>query len=100
MWRKLALLACLALSASAQRAINDVSSGAWTAKLKGPWLWQAVDDMQWASPALDDSGWHAWKVPGPPPKSEWVSKSPYWFRLHVKLGNISDPGLLLGPIAY
>src|SRR4051812_34041604 len=95
MWHKLALLACLALSASAQRAVTDARSGDWTAKLNGPWLWHTGDNLSWASPSFDDSGWTRLSVLGVSPRDRR-----YWIRIHLESGPMSDPGLLLGPVAY
>src|ERR1700760_3450234 len=95
MWRKLALVAFLAWSASAQRTISDATSGPWTAELNGTWLWHEGDDMQWASAAFDDSRWSRVNIPGTPPAA-----LRYWVRIPVQLGKISDPAIMVGPIAH
>lgn len=95
MWHKLLLLSCLALAMSGRQVI-DATSGPWTAELTGPWRWHAGDNLQWASPALEDSTWKALPVPGPLPRTS----GPYWIRLKVETGTMTNPGLLLGPIAY
>jgi hypothetical protein len=74
---------------------SKAATGPWSAELNGTWLWHAGDDMQWASPAFDDSAWPVLRVPGPLPPTQQ-----YWIRLSVQLGRVSDPGLLVGPIAY
>src|SRR4051812_44270634 len=65
MWRKLAVLACLALGASAQEAISNATSGPWTAELDGVWRWLEGDNLAWASPTFDDSTWPRLAVPVP-----------------------------------
>ena len=74
---------------------SNATAGPWTAELNGNWLWHAGDNMQWTSPSFDDSTWPVLHVPGRPP-----SAPRYWIRIPVRLGPVSDPGLLLGPIAY
>src|SRR5689334_14368862 len=93
MWRKLALLACLAWSVSAQDAISNATSGPWTAELNGTWRWHAGDDARWAAPSFDDSNWPHLTLPGSPP-----NMLRYWIRIPVRVGTFVHPGLLLGPI--
>ncbi len=95
MWRKLALLACLALHVLAQGTISNATSGPWTAELNGTWRRHPGDNLQWAAPSFDDSNWLPLQIPGPVPLDRQ-----YWIRIPVQLGRVSDPGLLLGPIAY
>jgi hypothetical protein len=90
MWLSLIPFALLSVPAA-----SNATSGPWTAELNGTWLWHAGDNMQWASPAFDDSAWGRLALPGPPPNAPQ-----YWIRISVQLGTLSDPGLLLGPIAY
>src|SRR5689334_826884 len=94
MWRAVALFCFAVIGAGAETAIK-AESGPWTASLDGEWRWHAGDDLRWASPSFDDSDWPVLHVPGPVPQTR-----PYWIRLHVALGQISDPGLMLGPIAW
>ncbi|MBV9675080.1 MAG: SpoIIE family protein phosphatase, partial [Acidobacteriaceae bacterium] len=94
MWRVVVLFSCTLMGARAQTNIQ-AASGPWTATLDGTWLWHAGDNMQWASATFDDSHWSPLRVPGPLPPDRQ-----YWIRLHVQTGGTSDPGLLLGPIAY
>ncbi|MFL6450061.1 MAG: SpoIIE family protein phosphatase [Bryobacteraceae bacterium] len=94
MWRALALLCLIVLGAAAQTIVN-AESGPWAATLDGTWRWHSGDDRRWASPAFDDSGWPALRVPGPVPNSR-----AYWIRLSVALGPTTDPASMLGPIAY
>ncbi|MFL6450065.1 MAG: SpoIIE family protein phosphatase [Bryobacteraceae bacterium] len=96
MWRKLAVLACLALGASAQEAISNATSGPWIAELNGIWRWHEGDTMEWAAPPFDDSWWALLPNPGPLPRPNEI----YWIRLHLRLGALSDPGLMLGSIGY
>jgi sigma-B regulation protein RsbU (phosphoserine phosphatase) len=93
MWRGLALL-CFTVLAAATQTI-DATSGPWSATLDGTWRWHPGDDMRWAPAAFDDSEWTKLALPSPPP-----SAPQYWVRIPVLLGTLSDPGLLLGPIAY
>jgi hypothetical protein len=93
MCRSIALFCFAVLAAGAQTI--DATSGAWSASLDGTWRWHPGDDMRWASSSFDDSKWPALPVPGPLPPNR-----NYWIRLHVQLGPLSDPGLLLGPVAY
>ncbi len=95
MRRKLAILACLALDILAQSKISDATSGPWTAELNGVWRWHGGDDVRWAAPSFDDSKWLDLKTPGPPPQTAGI----YWLRLQVRIGGLSSPALLLGPIA-
>src|SRR5581483_4958379 len=95
MWRKLAVLACLASGAFASNAITNATSGPWTAELNGTWRWHAGDNMQWAWPGFDDSNWRPLQLSGSVPLDRQ-----YWIRIPVELGHVSDPGLLLGPFAY
>jgi sigma-B regulation protein RsbU (phosphoserine phosphatase) len=95
MWRKLALLACLAMSGFAQDTVTNATSGPWTAQLNGTWRWHAGDDVRWAAPSFDDSNWSLLKIPGPPPQTAGL----YWVRLQVRISGLSSPALLLGPIA-
>src|SRR4051812_18268316 len=94
MWLPFVMLFSLALmSAGAQTAVQ-VTSGSWTA-LDGTWHWHAGDNLQWVSATLDDSPWLPPPIPGPLPPARQ-----YWIRLPVQTGETSDPGLLLGPIAF
>jgi hypothetical protein len=93
-WRGVAVFCFAALCAGAPTTIK-AESGPWTATLDGTWRWQAGDNMRWASAAFNDAGWPPLQVPGPLPTGRQ-----YWIRLHLELGPSSDPGLLLGPIAY
>jgi sigma-B regulation protein RsbU (phosphoserine phosphatase) len=94
MWPVVALLSFTLTSAGAQTTIH-AASGPWTAALDGTWRWHAGDNGQWASATFNDSNWFPLRVPGPLPPDRQ-----YWIRLHVQTGGMSDPGLLLGPIAY
>jgi sigma-B regulation protein RsbU (phosphoserine phosphatase) len=93
-WRGVALFCFTALCAGAQTIIN-AESGPWTAALDGAWRWHAGEDMRWASVAFNDAGWSPLRVPGPLPPNRR-----YWVRVHFQIGPTSDPGLLLGPIAW
>jgi len=93
-WRGVVVFCFTALCAGAQTIINT-ESGPWTAALDGRWRWHAGEDMQWASAAFNDAGWSPLRVPGPLPPNRH-----YWVRLHFQIGRTSDPGLLLGPIAW
>src|SRR3954447_20183807 len=93
MWPKLTLLACLALNASAQDAVSNATSGPWTAELNGVWSWHEGDDMQWASPSFDDSGWPIQR--GQAPRRSTL----YWLRLKLHVGRLMNPALLVGPVA-
>src|SRR3954467_866084 len=90
MWLSLIPLAFLAAHVP-----SNATSGPWTAELNGTWLWHAGDDMRWASPSFDDSNWIKLAVPGPPP-----NMLRYWIRIPVLLGQVSDPGVMIGPVAY
>src|SRR5438270_9860780 len=96
--RAVALLCLSVIGAAGQTAI-DAQSGPWTASLDGTWRWHLGDDLRWASADFNDSDWSELRVPGPLPEDE-PERKPYWIRLHLETGAISDPGLLLGPIAY
>ncbi len=97
MCRSIALFCFTVLAVGAQTI--DATSGPWSATLDGTWRWHVGDDMRWASPSFDDSDWPALRVPGPLPEVE-PERKPYWIRLHLETGAISDPGLLLGDIGY
>src|SRR3954470_3445725 len=88
-------LSLIPLAFVAAHVPSNATSGPWTAELNGTWLWHAGDNMRWASPSFDDSAWPKLTLPGAPP-----SELQYWIRIPVRLGTLSDPGLLLGPIAY
>ena len=98
MWRGLALL-CFAVLAAAAQTI-DATSGPWSATLDGTWRRHPGDDMQWATPSFDDSAWSLLRVPGPLPQDDKPDRKPYWIRLQLETGAISDPGLLLDAIAH
>jgi hypothetical protein len=51
--------------------------------------------MRWAAAAFDDADWSPLQLPGPLPPNRR-----YWVRLHFQIGRTTDPGLLLGPIAW
>ena len=72
-----------------------VNPGSGTATLSGTWSWHAGDDMRWAASDFDDSSWTPFRLPGPPPAVTGV----HWMRLHVRMGVVTDPGIMLGPIA-
>jgi hypothetical protein len=57
-WRTL-LLACLVLSASRARAqvFQTSNPGTGSVAVEGKWQFRTGDDLAWASPAYDDSGW-------------------------------------------
>jgi len=95
MWRSFALLSCFAVSGFAQDAVTTATSGPWTAQLNGMWRWHAGDDVRWAAPSFDDSNWPILKIPGPSPQTAGL----YWVRLQIRMGALSSPALLLGPIA-
>ena len=94
MWRCAVLFAFLVFHA-AGRNPTDVTFGPWTAELQGPWRFHAGDDMKSAAPSFDDSSWTSLLNPGPVPRQNGT----FWIRLHLRLGVISEPGLMLGPIA-
>ncbi|MFL6466132.1 MAG: PP2C family protein-serine/threonine phosphatase [Bryobacteraceae bacterium] len=94
MWRAVVLFSFTLMSTGAQTTVH-AASGPWTAALDGTWRWHAGDNTQWASATFDDSHWSPLRVPGPLPPDRQ-----YWIRLHVQIGGMPDPGLLLGPIAY
>src|SRR5690242_17628450 len=94
MWPKLALLLCLALSASGQDVIASATSGPWTAELNGKGRSHTGDNPQCALPEYGDGNWAIPRLPGEPPLSE-----SYWLQTHVRIGRLADPALLLGPIA-
>jgi hypothetical protein len=71
-----------------------VTSGSWTT-LDGTWRWHVGDNPLWASASWDDAHWSPLPVPGPLPTARQ-----YWMRRQVQTGEMSEPGLLLGPIAY
>jgi two-component system, sensor histidine kinase ChiS len=63
----------------------EVPSLAAPATLAGEWLFQRGDDLRWASPDFDDSGWERLQVPrgfGSQGHREHVGH--WWYRLHVK----------------
>ena len=93
MWRIVVLFSLTLLRVGAQTAVQ-AASGSWIV-LDGTWRWQAGDNPQWASSTFDDSQWSPLPVPGPLPQLRQ-----YWIRLPVQMGTMSDPGLLLGPIAF
>jgi hypothetical protein len=57
-WRTL-LLTCLVLSASRARAqvFQTSNPGTGSVAVEGKWQFRTGDDLAWASPAYDDSGW-------------------------------------------
>jgi hypothetical protein len=72
-------LAC-ALLMPAQEITTGVLGG--SAPLDGVWKQQTGDDPSWASPAFDDSAWHAVTMPEP------VTRGPRgitWYRLRIRL---------------
>ena len=66
--------------------------GKGTISLDGPWAFHTGDDLAWASPALDDSGWQpiqvgrAWEDQGHPDYTGFG-----WYRLHLVLPGASSP---------
>jgi len=94
MWRSIAVFCFAVLAAGAQTTIK-AESGPWTATLDRTWLWHSGDNMRWASATFDDSKWSLLPVPGSLPGA-----SHYWVRIHLESGPTSNPGLLLGPLAY
>src|SRR4051794_35466747 len=95
MWRWIALFA-LGILPVFGRSPTEATFGPWTAELHGPWRFHARDDRQAAQPSFDDSSWALLPTPGPVPRQNGT----FWLRLHLRLGALSEPGLLLGPIAY
>src|SRR5438270_3247354 len=96
MWRVVVLSAFTLMGAGAQTTTTiHAASGPWTAVLDGTWCWHAGDNIQWAAASFDDAAWSPLQVPGPLPPARQ-----YWIRLQVQTGTMSDPGLLLGPLAY
>src|SRR5690242_14998969 len=93
MWRKLALLAGLALTATAREAVSNAASGPWTAELNGVWRWHEGDDTRWASPSFDDSGWPIQRGQAPRPSTL------YWLRFRLHVARPMNPALLVGPVA-
>jgi phosphoserine phosphatase RsbU/P len=89
----IALFSVLLMIASSPTAMAAVS-GSWTT-LDGTWRWHAGDNPQWATATLDDSHWSPLPVPGPLPPARQ-----YWMRRQVQTEEMSNPGLLLGPITY
>ncbi len=60
---------------------------------KAGWKYQAGDDVHWANPQFDDSGWEKPEETSVKPdllsKSDWNGRA--WFRLHFKVGeNLAD----------
>ena len=104
-------------AASAQSGVVNGTIGDAVLVLTGPWKFHAGDDMAWASPAYDDSGWTTQDLTPPPGSYDpvtgssgfvpgWTSHgypglSGYgWYRLHVNLRTVgsaaANPRLGLG----
>ncbi len=78
-----------------------------TYSLKGSWQFLPGDDMAWASPDYDDSGWGSKLVPGRWDKQGYPESNQFaWYRLTLKFdeslladrGNFSHLGARIGQI--
>ena len=82
------MLVLLWLAAAGPVAVSgeiEVASLQETASLEGEWLFHEGDNLAWAAPDVDDSGWEKLKVPGGfggQGHADLVGA--FWYRLHVK----------------
>jgi hypothetical protein len=102
------LLSLLTLSAAPRaHAQQTVVLGNSTAELTGPWKFHIGDNMAWAQPGFDDSGWGTMDLTPPPGSYDphygfsgyvpgWTARgyrgySGYgWYRMRVNIQNVQD----------
>src|SRR5258708_18471834 len=63
------------------------SAGAQPVNLAGPWKLQLDDNLRWAQPGIDDSGWQAVLLPQRTPRPEHT----YWLRRTVIAPPMAGP---------
>jgi hypothetical protein len=72
--------------------------GSGTVSLDGPWQFQIGDDLKWAAPDFDDSGWRQLSADKPWGDQGYPSYTGYaWYRLRISLSTNSgdEPSLAL-----
>ncbi len=86
--------------AQSERGPDGISriNSAGTTSLSGQWRFQQGDDLRWASPEFDDSGWRFRSVPGNWPTGGFPETDQYaWYRLTLHLdAELVDEGEPLG----
>src|ERR1039458_1620997 len=69
---------------AAEITVGGVASAPFGISFDRPWRFQPGDDLHWADPALDDSGWELVVPQMPPgnlPRDGWAGVG--WFRRHL-----------------
>ena len=75
--------------------------------LVGQWQFQEGDELRWASPGYDDSGWRGQLVPGPWPDKDYPEAGQFaWYRLTLQfdldspnhLADLGHLGVAMGKV--
>ena len=82
---------CSQSCATGSHWAEQVVLGSSSVELNGPWKFHKGDDMQWAQPGFNDSGWASVDLTPPP---GFLRPVPWNQRIHAGLDRSGQSGLL------